>query len=379
MRVGGDRRVPELPGRHERVVLRGDDQRRDRDAAGHPQAARAVVVVRGVPEPVVGRRERVVELADGADPAQGREVEQAGPDPRLAPHAALQVAHEVPLVDCVPRPLESGDARRQIHRRRDGADGPQGVRRRGAGQPEREVAAQGVARHGHRRKPVDRGQLPDDRGRIRREARVVEAAREVLGLPAVALVEQHHVEAAGERLVGEPAHVVRPARPLEPVQGQQRRPRRGRRLPVAMRQHPRVRRDVEVPPHRGRQPRKVPRPAPRVQGHPVPAGETAGRNEIMRAVEVHACRTCSGAPESSARRPARPAVRPGRAGRREAGVGRAGPADGRSGSLPVPGGDQSPPAAEPRRAIRPPSRRSYTASAPRRYASGRSTSCSVIR
>ena len=69
----------------------------------------------------------------------------------------------------------------------------------------------------------------------------------MLGAAAVALIEPHHVEAGGKRLVGEAAHVVRLARAFETVQRQQRRRGLTVRLPVAVRQHARVGGDVEIP------------------------------------------------------------------------------------------------------------------------------------
>ena len=69
----------------------------------------------------------------------------------------------------------------------------------------------------------------------------------MLGAAAIALIEPHHVEAGGERLVGEPAHVVRLARAFEAVQRQQRRRRLTVGLPVAVGQHARIGGDVEKP------------------------------------------------------------------------------------------------------------------------------------
>ena len=88
-------------------------------------------------------------------------------------------------------------------------------------------------------------QLAQHEQRIVGQAGVVEAAREMLGLAAVALIETYNIPARGKGLVGHAAHVVRSARALEAVQEQQRRMARGLGMPVTMREHTCVGRDVE--------------------------------------------------------------------------------------------------------------------------------------
>ena len=72
------------------------------------------------------------------------------------------------------------------------------------------------------------------------QAGVVQPGRQLFGAAAVALIEQHRVPAAPQRLVGQAAHVVRVARAFEAVQRQQQRPRGAVRLPVAVGRHLRV-------------------------------------------------------------------------------------------------------------------------------------------
>ena len=116
-----------------------------------------------------------------------------------------------------------------------------------AGQLHGDVAAERVAGHGEARQPVAIAQLGQHAQRIGGQPRVIEPARQVLGAAAIALVEPDDVESGGEGLLGQAAHVMRFARALETVQRQQRRRRLTVRLPVAVRQHPRVGGDVEKP------------------------------------------------------------------------------------------------------------------------------------
>ena len=283
-RIGHDRAIPKLFCRNERIVVGADDERRHGDALDHPQTAGAVVVVAGIVEAMMGRRERFVERAHGADAAQRAQIEAARRQLRLAAHAPLEVADEIPFVQHVAAPLQRLHAAREVHRRRNGADGPQDGGRLGAvvaRQLQRNVAAQRVADDGNRGEAVERHQLLNDRLRVGGQSGVVEAGGQVFRPAAVALVEQHHVEAARERLVRQPAHVVRLARPFEAVEGEQRRPGRRVRLPVAVRQHPRVGRDVEVarPGRRKRGKRAL--AGPREERHPVAAGGAPCRHEIV--------------------------------------------------------------------------------------------------
>src|SRR4029453_10219099 len=86
----------------------------------------------------------------------------------------------------------------------------------------------------------------------------------MLCLAAVALVESYDVPARGKGLVGHAAHVVRSTRAFEAVQEQQRRMARGLVMPVTVREHTCVGRDVEETRHGRWQSRKGPRLCPRV-------------------------------------------------------------------------------------------------------------------
>ena len=234
-----------------------------------------MVVVGGAVETVVRRRVPIVEGADRPHLPEARQVEATGKDPRLPPHAALQVAAEVPLVDPVLPPLDRLHARLELdHRRHRGKGADLGERRRAelAGELHGDVAAKRVARHGEGREPVAIPQLGEDAQRIRREAGVIQALRQVLGPAAVPLIEPDDVEAGGEGLVGEAAHVVRVARPLETVQHQQRRAGLTAGLPVAVGQHAGVGRHVEMPGFGGGKTGQAPLARPRIQRHLVPPG-----------------------------------------------------------------------------------------------------------
>ena len=62
---------------------------------------------------------------------------------------------------------------------------------------------------------------------------------------AVPLIEPHDIEARSPRLVGDAAHVVRLAGTFQTVQGENRRTTPAVALPMAVRQHARVRRHLE--------------------------------------------------------------------------------------------------------------------------------------
>jgi hypothetical protein len=59
--------------RHERIVFRGQDQRRHADPVDHTHRAGAVVVISRVAEAVMRRRVRFIELTHGPDTPQGVE------------------------------------------------------------------------------------------------------------------------------------------------------------------------------------------------------------------------------------------------------------------------------------------------------------------
>src|SRR2546425_4283617 len=111
---------------------------------------------------------------------------------------------------------------------------------------------------------------------------MIEAARQPLCPAAVALVEANDIPAGGPCLVRDAAHVMRRARPFEAMEENQRPLSRVRfggqvggrgRMDVAVREHARVGRDVEVPLNRRGQPWKMTPPRPRVQRQLVAAGK----------------------------------------------------------------------------------------------------------
>ena len=231
-----------------------------------------MVVVLGVAEAEVRRRVGLVELADGLDRVQLRQIEVAGVALILAPHAPLQVAHEIPLIERVAGPLERARALADLDDRRHRRDADERLRRECAvlaRQLQREVAAERVAGDADRRQPVDARELVDDMRRVRGQPRVKQPLRQMFGVAAVALVQPHDVHAARERLGGEPAHVVRLARSVQAVEGDERRVRPRLRLPVTISDNTRRPRDVEIPAHRLRQPREVARVPPAVERHEV--------------------------------------------------------------------------------------------------------------
>ena len=111
-----------------------------------------------------------------------------------------------------------------------------------------------------------------------------EARGEMLRAAAVPLIESDDVHAAREGLRGEPEHVVGAARPVQPVERDERHVLPRVRLPVAVRQDPRVRRDIEVATGRGGEPREVPRVPPAKKRHAMAA---AKRRPGHEGVERH--------------------------------------------------------------------------------------------
>ena len=279
--VCGDPRVVELLRRDEGIVVCAHHERRHPHAIDDPEAARPVVVVVGVPEPVVRRGEVVVEVAHRPYRTEPAQIEAARPRPRLPSHPALQVAHEVPLIEEVRPAFERLDAHPQVHRGRDRDDRAKlgrRVRSVVARKPHGDVAPERVAGDRDRRQPVERDQLLDDRPRVGGEPRVVQPGRQRFGAAAVALVQQNRVHARRASLVGKAAHVVRLARAFEAVECDQRRVPARFPLPVAVGEHAGVGGDVEIAGHERRQAREVARAAPGEQGHPVAVPETRVRN-----------------------------------------------------------------------------------------------------
>ena len=74
-----------------------------------------------------------------------------------------------------------------------------------------------------------------------KESRVIENSEGARTTPSMVAFTRD-----GERLVGQPAHVMRLAGPFETVQREQRGRRRTVGLPVAMGEDARIRRDVEI-------------------------------------------------------------------------------------------------------------------------------------
>ena len=87
-------------------------------------------------------------------------------------------------------------------------------------QPNRKIPAERVARHADLPNPVDIHEFAHDSEWIRRQARVIQARRQMLGSAAVALVQQHRVPASARGLRCKTAHVMRLTRAFESVQGQ---------------------------------------------------------------------------------------------------------------------------------------------------------------
>ena len=103
--------------RHERVVLRGDDERGHTDAIDDAHRAGAVIVVGCVLEAEVRRRVDLVELTHGSDCVETIDGEPSREASVLAAHPRLQSTYEIPLVDEVLPPLESANAGLELHHR----------------------------------------------------------------------------------------------------------------------------------------------------------------------------------------------------------------------------------------------------------------------
>ena len=115
--------------RHERIVFSRDDQRGHRDAVDDPHRAALVVVVLGILEAEVRRREDVVEFPHGLDRLEPGQIEQPWPVAFLAHHPLLELAHEIPLVEDVLAPLERARALADLDDRRYRGDADERVGR----------------------------------------------------------------------------------------------------------------------------------------------------------------------------------------------------------------------------------------------------------
>src|SRR6185369_8919740 len=109
-RVARHLRVAERPWRNERIVFGGDNERRNADPFDDVHRARPMVVVVGAGEPEVRRGVDLVEFAYRPDAPEPAHVEPSWPAPVLPPHPALQVLHEIPLIETVARPFQRADA-----------------------------------------------------------------------------------------------------------------------------------------------------------------------------------------------------------------------------------------------------------------------------
>jgi len=214
-------RVLERPNRDKGIVLSRQNQCRYANAIDDPHRTGAVIVISGIAKPVMGGRVRFVELTDRPDSPQRVQREHARDGRRLATHPGLESSHEVPLVGQVRAALQRIHAHRQVHRRRHRADGLQFAWRliaEVAGQLERQIATQRIARNREGANPVADDQFAQDEKRIVGQPRVVQTAREVLGIPAVALVQSDDVPAARPCLVCHPSHVMGEAGAFQSMQ-----------------------------------------------------------------------------------------------------------------------------------------------------------------
>src|SRR4029453_10106378 len=103
--------------------------------------------------------------------------------------------------------------------------------------------------------------------------------REVLGIPAVALVEPYDVHPARETFRCDAAHVMRIARSVQAMEDDDCRPVPRLGVPVAVSEYSRVAAHVEIADDGCRQPRKVPRVPPSEQRHRVTAAQPWPRHE----------------------------------------------------------------------------------------------------
>ncbi len=186
------------------------------------------------------RRVGVVKLADGADAVEWREVIATREGRSFAAHTRFEPLEKVQLIQQVLSPLQRLGTEREVDGGADRShrhDGQIGMVRQFARQLDRDVAAQRISRHRKPTEPFGRGKRPDDRDRVRREPRVIQPGRQVFGAAAIALIEEYHVPAAAQRLVGQPAHVVLLGGPLQAMETQKCRPRGPFVLPVTVRAH----------------------------------------------------------------------------------------------------------------------------------------------
>ena len=145
---------------------------------------------------------------------------------------------------------------------------------------QRQISSERVAGDADGSEAVDVREFVHDESRVRRQSGVKEACREMLGVPAVSLVEPHDVHALLERLGRDAAHVVRVARCVEAVQQKDGRVFPRLALPVAVREDPGVVVDVEVSDGRLGQSGEISRVAPAEERHGVSARQRGTGNEV---------------------------------------------------------------------------------------------------
>ena len=242
-----------------------------------------MIVVRGALKSVERGGVFLVKLANGVHASKRHDGEFLRERAGLAAHPLLEIPHEMALIDPVLRRFERRHAFRQVDRRRHGADAAQLLRRRRseiAGELQREVAAKRVAGDRDRSEAIYLDELAHHEMRIMRETRMVQAVGERFGAATIALIQAHRIEARGERLIGEAAHVMRGARALQAVQQQDGGMLPGPALPVALREHAGAGRHIEIARLRRRQCGEVARFSPRVQRHPM-ASTPSGKRGVF--------------------------------------------------------------------------------------------------
>ena len=148
VRVAGQARIVEGPGRHERVILGCDDEGGNANPVDDAHRAGAMVIVLGAVEAELRGGEHFVELTDGADLGQAASpgTGRGGSAPCAA--SAPSAADEVPLVRNILPSLERAHAGAELQHRRHRTDSAKSGGRRVAvvaRKFEREIAAEGVA------------------------------------------------------------------------------------------------------------------------------------------------------------------------------------------------------------------------------------------
>jgi len=221
----------------ERIVLREEDKRGNRNAVDDTRTGGAVIVVVCIAEAAVGGDDFLVEFADGADGADAAGLIDGGKELSFVAEALHQCMQKMTFIDEVGGRVQSIGAGGEIDDRTDrGHCNERWTRAPLAGQFEHHVAAHGVANQRHALEAETLGEVANHRAHIGGAAGVKERRRKRIGAAAIAHVHADDVHARVPGSLRDATNVARVGGTVEPVYKDGRQPRGPHRfrLPMAV-------------------------------------------------------------------------------------------------------------------------------------------------